>query len=41
MVFPILLNYNDVIWPLFDPVEIYKKVHGLRRVLIRKNNFCM
>ena len=29
MVFPILTNHNDVIWPLFDPAEAYKKVHSL------------
>ena len=29
MVVPILTNHNDVIWPLFDPVEVYKKVHSL------------
>ena len=25
MVVPILTNHNDVIWPLFDPVEVHKK----------------
>ena len=29
MVVPILTNHNDVIWPLFDPVEVYKKAHSL------------
>ena len=39
MVVPILTNFNDVIWPLFDPGEVYKKVHSLLRVFIRKNSF--
>ena len=41
MVVPMLTNHNDVIWQLFDPVEVYKKVHSLKRVFMRKHYFGM
>ena len=41
MVVAMLTNHNDVIWQLFDPVEVYKKVHSLKRVFMRKHYFGM
>ena len=41
MVVPMLAHHNAFICPLFDPIEVYKKVHSLGRVFIRKNYFYM
>ena len=36
MVVPVLNYHNDVISPLFDPAEGYKKVHSLWLLLLEK-----